>query len=113
MSLLAVLLPLAPALHVVDQLPVGVVLHLGGGHHDDVKDKKTQVQKTSAFVFFSFKDDLILSKVHLLNLEVSMLAHGAQLLLDLLLDLLHVLDHALRVTRDVVALTRVLAVPAV
>ena len=66
-------------------------------------------------MFFSLlnKDNLILSKVHLLNLEVSMLAHGAQLLLDLLLDLLHVLDHALRVTRDVVALTRVLAVPAV
>ena len=55
----------------------------------------------------------MLSEVHLLNLEVSMLAHGAQLLLDLLLDLLHVLDHTLRVTRDVVALTRVLAVPAV
>ena len=113
MSLLGVLLPLAPALHVVDQLPVGVVLHLGGGHHDDVKDERHKIRELQRVCFFSFTDNLILSKVHLLNLEVSMLAHGAQLLLDLLLDLLHVLDHALRVTRDVVALTRVLAVPAV
>ena len=113
MSLLGVLLPLAPALHVVHQLPVGVVLHLGGGHHDVVKGERHKFRKIQHVCFFSFKDKLILSKVHLLNLEVSMLAHGAQLLLDLLLDLLHVLDHALRVTRDVVALTRVLAVPAV
>ena len=113
MSPLWILLPLAPALHVVDQLPVGVVLHLGGGHHDDVKDERHKFRELQHVCFFSFKDNLMLSKAHLLNLEVSMLAHGAQLLLDLLLDLLHVLDHALRVTRDVVALTRVLAVPAV
>ena len=79
-----------------------------------LKMKDTGSENFRMCVFsLSNKDNLILSKVHLLNLEVSMLAHGAQLLLDLLLDLLHVLDHALRVTRDVVALTRVLAVPAV
>ena len=51
MSLLAVLLPLAPALHVVDQLPVGVVLHLGGGHHDDVKDERHKNFSRCVFLF--------------------------------------------------------------
>ena len=52
MSLLGVLLPLAPALHVVDQLPVGVVLHLGGGHHDVVKEmKETSSENLNMCVF--------------------------------------------------------------
>ena len=54
MSPLWVLLPLAPALHVVHQLPVGVVLHLGGGHHDDVKDERYKFRELQNVCFFPF-----------------------------------------------------------
>jgi len=75
-SFLWILLPLSRALHMVDKLSVGVILHL-------------------------------------LNLEVAVLAHGAQPLLHLLLDPPHVLNHTGWVSWDVVTLARVLAVLAI
>ena len=79
MSFLRVLLPLSSSLHVVDQLPIGVVLHL----------EKIRIW---------LKRNLL----HLLNLKVAVLAHGAQPPLHLLLDLLHVLDHARWISWDMV-----------